>query len=1636
MKQWISAPLGVIIFSVFSLPASAGLVIPNQPMYIDNYNAPMVMLLMSRDHTLYGEAYNDFSDLASATGDPKAKDGVPDTKYITNPSFKYYGYFNSDRCYLYQNNRFEPGSPAVDKKCTSSLSGKWSGDFLNYITTSRMDALRKVLYGGYRSVDKDDEIVLRSSYIPRDAHSWGKSYDKGQGYNITDYTPITDIGTDKNNIDPNTSAQDYKEKVFFTRVSDSDGGTPKLKVLRVQTSKYTQYIWNWVSKERPVANDRIALLNVANSGNSNRNYMTGCAGENDNEINNGPDIPKEDKCPISDAGDPKGFGTIYAYNVDVKVCVAGKEESNCKSLNYLSKSNGTTVVKKPVGFIQEYGYGDQMRFGLMTGSYSNNLKGGVLRAPIGSVSSEFDTDGTISANSNIIATLNTLKIIGFDYSIDNFGHNYGIVRNSTNKDDVNKDKSNVACGVYGSKVNEPMSNGECANWGNPLAEMFEESLRYFAGLSANSNFTYTTANDGYKEHNGTSVETGLALPKPNWNKPLDIYKCSKPFNLIISDVNPNYDGNDFSNDLPGLSSASSWTDKLSARENLETTTRRFNTSDKYFVGVTPSSGSWPSTNNSILGANTLSSLSIVNGLPQEPSKKGTYQLAGLAYFAHTRGVASSAQSTYTKVDTVAVAMSSPIPEIKIKVGEQTVRLMPYARSVAYCVWADAQASAEKRCINSSYQPTASIVDFYITKPLTTTEGEFRVSFDDQEQASDYDMDMVVRYNYRVENSKLKITTTTEYSSVSLNIHAGFAISGTTADGIYLDVRDKRYNDVNVVKIEDKNYVQYDWRYYLDTVDDDGPYKGVARTNRDNFAGHPYPAVSSNMDYQAVNKTAKTKLPDTRERTFTPSKEQGASILPSPLWFAAKWGGYSYTGNSEHTNTAAITADDWARNPEIMTDADLTKRKPELLEPKNYFPVSNPSELKDQLGNALAAMSKNLFSGAGVTISAPTYDAEGGALLNTLVFKTLFYPDGWVGDLVAYERASDGTLTQRWGAATGLKTPTIATRKVIVSKSDGTQVNFKDLPLADAQLANWTTSGICPTDTAPDATTSCNLQLRDYLLGDRTYEGSGYRSRVRQSDSKNSTVLGDIINSRPASAVDKNGKAFVMVAANDGMVHAFDASTGAELFAYVPAQVLPDMYKLADPSYNHQYFADGSITIETVEAKSGATTTSKIIAVGSLGLGRPGLYALDVTDIDNPTILWEIKESDLLSGHTCAGGKTCSDLGNFYSAPAIKKMADGKWWVIFGNGYNSDLGSLASKSGNGVVYLVDALKGTGTGSNAAIKLDTKYGFGKDPRDLAVDASTTHSYNNGIAEPFVADWDGDGLGDAIYAGDLFGNLWKWSWDSNSKTFIPALENGSNPAPIFVATAAGNGNSPYDGLRQAITTRPVVGRESSTTMIFFATGKYLETRDDENDNLPGSTVVQKKSRNITQSIYGIKDYQQWSTKTERSDLQVQSVIAQAKDSNGVNKRAISSTKMATDKKGWLLDLWGVTNATTTAAEGQGITKESTNHGERVIGNPYLSFSVLLVSSAIPVEDACDDGGSSWYYKLNGFTGTTIEKLNTTASGWADNSSVAETSTGLGHGPDVLGGSGLTNDTSGKTEPKVVGEQNRGRLSWRQLF
>lgn len=180
---------------------------------VENSTTPQVQINASNDHQLFFKAYNDYSDLDD--------DKIPETTY--KHAINYYGYFDSQKCYSYStaNNRFEPTSVSPDKYCNAgTTTNEWSGNFLNWGSMTRIDAIRKILFGGHRRVDTKDETVLERAFIPPDIHAFAKYYNGADASKLTPFvtnsTPVSNSSATAHTID--TTPKSY---AFASDPSDS-----------------------------------------------------------------------------------------------------------------------------------------------------------------------------------------------------------------------------------------------------------------------------------------------------------------------------------------------------------------------------------------------------------------------------------------------------------------------------------------------------------------------------------------------------------------------------------------------------------------------------------------------------------------------------------------------------------------------------------------------------------------------------------------------------------------------------------------------------------------------------------------------------------------------------------------------------------------------------------------------------------------------------------------------------------------------------------------------------------------------------------------------------------------------------------------------------------------------------------------------------------------------------------------------------------------------------------------------------------------------------------------------------------------------------------------------------------------------
>ena len=485
-----------------------------------------------------------------------------------------------------------------------------------------------------------------------------------------------------------------------------------------------------------------------------------------------------------------------------------------------------------------------------------------------------------------------------------------------------------------------------------------------------------------------------------------------------------------------------------------------------------------------------------------------------------------------------------------------------------------------------------------------------------------------------------------------------------------------------------------------------------------------------------------------------------------------------TPNKTCPNTAA-TCPTWV-NPDNGDDEKIDDLWHTAVNGRgDYLSAGDTEDLIKALSELIVDIQDRARTGASVTLNTQKLESD------TDLYQGFFDSADWSGDLKAYDvdiATGNVTQTASWSAQTELNSIAPASREIITyDGSNGIPFRFSGITAAQKTLLN------------PNAAVA--ELLLEYIRGDDSNEianGGTFRDRTGK--------LGDIVNSSPTY---ENG--IVYVGANDGMMHAFDATNGKEVFAFVPSRVIENLRNYADENYSHNYFVDGTIATATIGTKTWL--------VGGLGKGGRGLYGMDITSASSvteasPPTIWEFPQS------------TDDDMGFTFSEVNIVNSNINETVAIFGNGYDSP-------DGKAVLYII------GLDGIIIRKIDTNVGN-----------STTMC--NGLSTPVVIDTDFDGKVDFVYAGDLLGNMWKFDLRSSDKSAwdVYFKDSSDTNQPLFQARDK-SGNT------QAITSSPDVMAHceytSSTSsggfLVVFGTGKYI-SHDDITD-------LQ------TQTIYGVWDW-----------------------------------------------------------------------------------------------------------------------------------------------------------------------------------
>lgn len=761
---------------------------------------------------------------------------------------------------------------------------------------------------------------------------------------------------------------------------------------------------------------------------------------------------------------------------------------------------------------------------------------------------------------------------------------------------------------------------------------------------------------------------------------------------------------------------------------------------------------------------------------------------------------------------------------------------------------------------------------------------------------------------------------------------------------------------------------------------------------------------------------------------------------SQFYLTAKYGGFIDTDGDGNPFTPTSTTDPqgtshWAKDNSAAGQPD----------PKTYFLVNDAEAVLKALDEIFIAATQVSSS-----IAKPALSSSKLTTTDNYVYQADFDPEYWSGDVKRRTLKLNATggvemsaEAQSVSAAARLDATAPDDRKIYAGKTGDTTTGY-------ATAFTW--SGI---ETAlqemldkVDSTSQAdgNGQNRlNFLRGDRSLEADIFRRR--------GSVLGDIVNSgvaysgapstqytdasyRSFYAANKDRTPAVFVGANDGMLHAFNASTMQELFAYIPSWMGPKLSTLTATDYNssrHTSYVDATPVV--AEAQIG--NNWKTVLVSGTGAGGQGVFALDVTsatNFDADKVLWEFTDADDSSLGNVMGQPRVLKFRTNATAPATE-AATYKWFAVVPSGVNNyveDEPGRFSTTGEPALFLLDLSK---PASQAWALGDNYFKFTfpvlREQNLGLADANNT-AKAAGIIN-FEATGSSDGSVENIYVGDLHGQLWKLgmnqinlrstqasSWNLDKASYY---KSSSQARPMYLARTAA-------GLAQPISMVPTVAYgPQGSYIIGFGTGKYQEASDNAIN-----------TATLTQSFYVLYDQPDSELDTVdtatdyrarfkgRARLKQATVSGQSIDSGSFTWVAPRNAKADTNAyAGWYMDY----------------PKSGAIGGEQQVTNAVLFGKDIIFNSLMPPTasgSACG-GGSSYTYTANLATGMgSVSTLSAGALGAPLLLQISST-----YGSSGATGDRIRTDKAGILNPSATGLGDSvstkdadflvGRLSWRQI-
>jgi type IV pilus assembly protein PilY1 len=446
------------------------------------------------------------------------------------------------------------------------------------------------------------------------------------------------------------------------------------------------------------------------------------------------------------------------------------------------------------------------------------------------------------------------------------------------------------------------------------------------------------------------------------------------------------------------------------------------------------------------------------------------------------------------------------------------------------------------------------------------------------------------------------------------------------------------------------------------------------------------------------------------------------------------------------------------------------------------------------------------------------------------------------------------------------------------------------------------------------------------------------------------------NSYEQFAFDNRNRApMVYAGANDGMLHAFDAASGLENWAYVPATVYPSLSKYAR---NNPFVFTSFVDNTPIVRDAFFTTDSKwhSILVGGLRLGGRGVYAIDVTDPASTGTETSAASNVLWEFSNVTDPSETTNLGYTFGSPNIGRIraSGGKWVVLVPSGYfcaNTTTGpnppNVPESSGS-TCPDGTAPAGASTGRSSLFVLDAATGA------LIKEIQTPSSYpgvgsinSYGLGTPVLGDYLNDQIADFAVAGDMQGNVWRFDLSD------PNPSNWPNSVDL-IYTPATQGAQP-------ITVEPRLFPDPSSQKLtaVFGTGRYLGLSDRT------SSIPQ-------QAFYGIREVGASTTSGYPAGyypVKLVDLTAQVLTVNGATgNRTITSNVVPTagvGSKGWYFNL--------------------PNTGERAVTTAGADFNTnraLLITLLPGGNNPCNPSRQGALMIIDGPSGGAPAPTNTTGA------------------------------------------------------